>query len=219
VDADESIHLSVRQAFEELAPGWTLDAYSGADEALKRIPLSPPSVVLLDTLVSDSFGIECARRLKLVLPALPIVMHTAKADGHAVLLAFMAGASGCLRKPLAPLETVDAIHKILAGRPALCPEAQEALTQCFRNLGARSQFCGLTEREQEILAQLFRNPSDKDLAESFQISVRTVQAHLASIYSKLQIHSRDEAIQTFLGLGSKTPHPEIKRSHLAIGNQ
>ena len=87
VDADESIHLSVRQAFEELAPGWTLDAYSGADEALKRIPLSPPSVVLLDTLVSDSFGIECARRLKLVLPALPIVMHTAKADGHAVLLA------------------------------------------------------------------------------------------------------------------------------------
>jgi DNA-binding NarL/FixJ family response regulator len=203
VDDDESTHASVRAALTELRPKWRVDSYLSGEASLEGLAERRPHVVLMDIRMPGMSGLDCTRRIKARFPQLPVVMHTARADAVAVLLAVLAGADGYLAKPVSPEVMVGAVEDALADtRPPLCPEAGRGLVKFFHRCGESARLPeALTVRELEILACCLLEPDYKGIAERLGISPRTVSAHLQTIFRKLGVHSRAEAARRLLGLG------------------
>jgi CheY-like chemotaxis protein len=78
VDTDERLQCALRAVLDDLAWGWIIEQHLSGRDALKAIPLNPPCAVLMEIALPDISGTECARRVKGLLPALPVVMHTAQ---------------------------------------------------------------------------------------------------------------------------------------------
>ncbi len=180
-----------------------MDSYLSGEASLEGLAEQRPDVVLMDIRMPGMSGLDCTRRLKARFPQLPVVMHTARADAVAVLLAVLAGADGYLAKPVSPEELVRAVEDALDGtRPPLCPEAGRGLVKFFHRCGQSARLPeALTVRELEILACCLLEPDHKGIAERLGISARTVSAHLQTIFRKLGVRSRAEAARRLLGFG------------------
>jgi DNA-binding NarL/FixJ family response regulator len=196
VDDDLSAHTAVREALTTFDDRWALRSYERAGQALERIPVERPAVVLMDIWMPAMSGLECAGRLKALVPDLPVVMFTGRADASGILLSLMAGAHGYLIKPVAPAELDRALQAVLKGETPLCPRAQTLLAGHYRSLGAAlTDATNLTLREREVLVCLIRHMHDKDIAEQLGISGGTVHVHVSSILGKLGVHSRAELLK------------------------
>ena len=200
VDDDPIVHAAMRQTFESLATNWTLDSYMDGYRAIDCIMQIPPRVVLMDISMPDMNGIECTRRIKALLPNLPVVMFTARTDTTSFISSMIAGASGYLVKPSSPLDTVLAVKKAVNGLPALCAEVEKTVMLWLRNLGENVCSWRLTAREQQIMLQVCSTRCDKDIARLLKISPATVHVHLHSIFKKLGVNGRNAARQKFIGL-------------------
>lgn len=200
VDDDQSIHIAMRQIFKNWASHWALESFLDGNEALEKFKESPPHVVLMDISMPDVNGIECTRRVKTMLPQLPVIMFTARVDTESFILAMIAGASGYLIKPIPSFDIVSAIKKALEGMPALCMQTEKSVVQWLHGLGEGISGWGLTSREQQIILHLCSNRSDKEIAQHLGISPGTVHTHLVPLFRKMGVHTRDEAKRKFLGL-------------------
>lgn len=200
VDDDQSIHIAMRQIFKNWASHWSLESFLDGNEAVERFRESPPHVVLMDISMPDANGIECTRRVKTLLPHLPVIMFTARMDTESFILAMIAGASGYLIKPIPSFDIVSAIKKALEGMPALCVQTEKSVVEWLHGLGEGISGWGLTAREQQIILHLCSNRSDKEIAQHLGISPGTVHTHLVPLFKKLGVHTRDEAKRKFLGL-------------------
>ena len=200
VDDDPSVHAAMRQTFESLGSGWKLESYLDGNQAISRIAQSPPCAVLMDITMPEITGIECTRKIKALLPKLPVVMFTARTDTESFILSMTAGASGYVVKPSSPAETISAVKKALEGQPALCAQAESTIVQWLHSLGENVLSWGLTPREQQIMLQICSNRPDKDIALLLRIAPATVHGHLHSIFRKLGVAGREEARRMFIGL-------------------
>jgi DNA-binding NarL/FixJ family response regulator len=202
VDDDPSIHVAMRQTFRALAAGWTLESYLDGNQAVDCITQIPPRAVLMDITMPEISGIECTRKIKALLPDLPVVIFTARTDTDSFISSMIAGASGYVVKPSSPSETVSAVQKAVDGLPVLCVEAEKTIIQWLRSLGEKVSSWGLTAREQQIMLQVCSNRCDKDIARLLKISPATVHVHLHSLYKKLDVKGRNEARRKFIGLNA-----------------
>ena len=200
LDDDPGSHLLLGAQFRELAPDWSLECHVDAERALPRLALAPPTVVLMDLWMPKLSGSACTRRLKSVLPGVPIIMLTGCGDPNRIVQALLAGADGYVVKPSLFAELKGAILKVQAGFPALCPVAEQALLKFVHHAGQAAQAAALSERERDILGRLASGQRDKDIARHLGVSHRTVEAHLRRLYAKLGVHGRQEAVRRFLGL-------------------
>lgn len=201
VDDEESAHSFARFSFADLAPDWHLESHFRPPLAVQEIVLDPPDAVILDIRRPELSGIDCLRKLKALLPHLPIVMLNASVDTNDVLLSLIGGALGYLVKPVSPGQLVLAVTKALTGEGFLCPWAETQIVRRLQGLGIRPGLRGLlSPREQEVMACLIRGRLDKEIADELGISPRTVEAHLANIFRKLGVHSRHEVVWKFLRL-------------------
>ncbi len=190
----------MRQVFKALAANWTLESHLDGNQAINSITHLPPRAVLMDITMPEMTGIECTRRLKFLLPELPVVMYTARTDTESFISSMIAGASGYVVKPSSPSDTISAVKRALKGRPALCAHAETTIVQWLHSLGESVCAWGLTAREQQIMLQICSNRRDRDVADLLKISPATVHVHLHSIYKKLGVKGRNEARRKFLGL-------------------
>ena len=200
VDDDPSIHAAMRQTFKALAADWTLDSYLDGNRAIDCITQVPPRAVLMDITMPEMTGIECTKRIKALLPDLPVVMFTARMDTDSFISSMIAGASGYVVKPSSPSDTVSAVKKALMGFPALCAHSEKTIVQWLHTLGENVFSWGLTAREQQVMLQVCSNRCDKDIACLLKISPSTVHVHLHSIFKKLGAGDRNEARRKFLNL-------------------
>jgi DNA-binding NarL/FixJ family response regulator len=128
-------------------------------------------------------------------------VHTAHNETEVVLLSLLAGASGCLIKPVSPSELKLAVEDALAGETHLCPRAQTLLGRCLRGWAVvATAEAGLSPREQDVLLCLFQRLPNKDIAEKLKIAKATVHAHVINIFKKLEVHSRAGAARKALSL-------------------
>jgi DNA-binding NarL/FixJ family response regulator len=200
VDDDQSIHIAMRQIFKTWAAHWSLESFLDGNQAIEKFRESPPHVVLMDISMPDVNGIECTRRVKTMMPHLPVIMFTARVDTESFILAMIAGASGYLIKPIPSFDIVSAIKKALEGMPALCSQTEKSVVDWLHGLGEGISGWGLTAREQQIIIHLCSNRSDKEIAQHLGISPGTVHTHLVPLFKKMGVHTRDEAKRKFLGL-------------------
>jgi DNA-binding NarL/FixJ family response regulator len=181
-----------------------------AEEALRAIPANPPDVVLMDIFLPRMSGIECVKKLKALLPELQIVMLTAVDDDELVFLALESGADGFLLKLTRPDDLRSSLLDVLKGGVPMTSQIARRVIGYFRQKNrAHDDSVRLSAREEEVLVLLTRGYSNKEIAEHLSLSIDTVSTYLKSVYKKMHVRSRAEAVARYLsnpreGRGSKT---------------
>jgi len=202
VDDNENVLDSIKLILKSLKDFVCAGCYRSAREAVAGISVSRPDVVLMDIRMPEMSGIECTQRLKSVLPSLGVIMFTGFPNKQALLESLMAGATGYLEKPFSAANLESALHAVSQKRAALSPAAIQDLVETLNHSRRQKKKIELTARERQIMACLLLRKSDKDISEDLRIAPGTVHAHLDHLFAKLQVHSRDEAVQKYLGLPS-----------------
>jgi DNA-binding NarL/FixJ family response regulator len=189
------------------APGFQCcGAYADGMLALKGIPANQPDVVLMDINLPGISGTECVRRLKSLIPGLPVLMLTVYDDSDQVFKSLMAGATGYLLKRTPKDKLLAAIDEIISGGAPMSRQIARSVVQFFQELKQAPaviqrapEIKTLTEREEQVLMHLSKGYAYKEIADRLNISFETVRTYIRSIYEKLHVHSRTEATLKYLG--------------------
>jgi NarL family two-component system response regulator LiaR len=178
---------------------------SDGEEAIDLVTKLHPHVALLDIAMPTVNGIEATRQIKAHYPATAVLILTAYDNDQYIWALLEAGAAGYLLKNVSGKELVNAIRAVHAGESVLHPVIARKVFNRFAGTGQESgesaQAQDLSEREMEILKLAGRGMSNQDIAEKLFLSRRTVQAHLANIFRKIDVGSRTEAILEALRKG------------------
>ena len=182
------------------APGFYCSCACGcAEEALKQVPRLLPEVVLMDLHLPNMSGVDCTRRLKELCPSVQILILTVYEDNERIFGALKAGASGYLLKRADPADILLAIQEVKVGGSPMSSQIARRVVQSFREPGRDPlKDEKLSQRELQILQELSKGYSSKEIGDHFSISVATVKSHLQHIYDKLHVRSRTEAVLRFL---------------------
>ena len=176
-----------------------VSAYASAEEALQHLPLDQPDVILMDINLGEMDGIECVRRLAVLMPAVPVLMLTVFEDTEQIFRALAAGASGYLLKRLAPKKLLEAIEEVCAGGSPMSTPIARKVVQSFKGVPAKGdESTELSERERAVLDGLAAGLAYKQIAGQLGISIHTVRNYIRRIYEKLHVCSRTEAVAKFL---------------------
>jgi DNA-binding NarL/FixJ family response regulator len=181
-------------------------AVQDAHELLAQVKDLKPDIVLLDACLPGMSGFDAARQLRIMLPAVKIILVTMLTEAIAVSEAFRAGANGYVLKQSASDELHAAIESVLANKRFLSrkidPDVREAVEhEWFRPEGYSSD---LTSRQREILVLLAEGRSTKHIAQELKISMKTVEFHKANITRKLGVHTTSDLIKFALAQGITT---------------
>jgi len=173
------------------------EASDGLEVFVKAQELKP-DLILMDVQMPGMDGLEATRQIKQVLPATVIVMLTVRDDDEKLFQALKNGAQGYLLKDIPSKEMLAMLRGALKGEAALSPALAARVLAEFRRLSAGGiaapeDDSGLTEREQQVLAQVAQGATDKEIAEALSISLNTVKTHMRNILAKLQVSTRREA--------------------------
>jgi DNA-binding NarL/FixJ family response regulator len=180
--------------------------YDRSEAAVKGLPGDRPDVVLTDINLPDRTGVETVRQLKPQMPATQFLMLTVYEDSEHIFAALAAGATGYLLKGTRREELLEAIAQVVAGGSPMSSGIARKVVQSFArpvppSAPAKSEVEGLSPREQSVLALLAKGFLYKEIAESLGVSGPTVSTYVRRIYEKLQVHSRTQAINKYLGKG------------------
>ena len=167
------------------------------EEAVTMATKLQPDVAIIDIAMPKLNGIEATRQIKALLPSTAVLILTAYDDDQYVFALLEAGAAGYLLKSVRGRELVGAIRAVCSGESVLHPVIARKVLKRFvpstQEAKVHSQE-QVSEREREVLKLAAKGMSSKEIADELSLSVRTVQAHLAHIFNKLQVGSRTEAI-------------------------
>ncbi len=177
-----------------------LQAYSSGEEALQKMAAAVPDVVLMDINLPGMSGIECVGQLKSKFPQVQILMLTTYEDSKLIFDSLRTGASGYLLKNMPPAEVIQAIEQVSAGGAPMSMTIARKVVNYFQQIKqAPAEIDLLSKREQEILALLAKGYLYKEIADQLGITPGTVRVHLHTVYEKLHVSSRTEAVIKFLG--------------------
>lgn len=170
-------------------------SYRSAEEALDRIQLHLPDVVLMDIGLPGMSGIEALRILKERYPKMLLMMLTVYDDDDRIFDAICAGASGYLLKKTPPAKLLESLREAVGGGAPMSPEVARRVIALFREIRPpeRADY-ELTPHETRLLKLFVEGHNYKTAAAELGVSVHTVSFHLRSIYDKLQVHSKSEAV-------------------------
>jgi DNA-binding NarL/FixJ family response regulator len=206
VEDDPEVRANLARMIDG-SPGFRcLAAYPDGMAALKEIPGRRPDVVLMDINLPGMLGPDCVRQLKALAPSLPVLMLTMYDDSEQVFKSLMAGATGYLLKRTPKDKLLEAIREITSGGAPMSRQIARRVVQFFQEINEAPkevqrapEIRTLTGRESQVLAALAKGHSYKEIADLLNISFETVRTHLRSVYEKLHVHSRTEAVLKYLG--------------------
>ncbi len=170
-------------------------AYGSMEAALESIGVNPPRVALVDIGLPGLSGIDGVRALRERHPDIAPVMLTVYKDDDRIFQAICAGACGYLLKTTVPTRLMEAIREIAEGGAAMSPEVAIRVVDLFRKAPPlKAGWVGLSPQEIRLLRLFTEGHQNKTAAAQLGISVHTVSFHLRSIYEKLHVHTRSEAV-------------------------
>jgi DNA-binding NarL/FixJ family response regulator len=177
--------------------------YANAEDALAGLPKVKPAVVLMDINLPGMNGVECVRKLKVLLPQTQVMMLTVYEDTENIFKALAAGANGYMLKRTPTKELIEAIREMQRGGSPMTTHIARLVVQSFQKPVATAPSSGgelsdLSEREQQVLDLLAQGLIYKEIAEKLNIGYETVHTYIRRIYEKLQVRTRTEAVAKFL---------------------
>lgn len=173
--------------------------YRSMEEALARLVKQAPDAILVDIGLPGMSGIEGIRILKERFPTLTLLAFTVYDDDENIFEALCAGASGYLLKNTAPARLLESLREVVSGGAPMSPEVARKVIKLFREVRPPHRVDHqLTPQETEIVRLLVEGHSYKTAAAELGISLNTVSFHLRNVYTKLQVHSKSEAVSKAL---------------------
>jgi DNA-binding NarL/FixJ family response regulator len=206
VEDDPEVRANLAALIEE-SPGFRcVGQFSDGATALQELPATHADVVLMDINLPGMLGTECVRQLKAISPKLPVLMLTVYDDSEQIFKSLMAGATGYLLKRTPRAKLIEAIREVHSGGAPMSRQVARRVVQFFQQIEQMPatshrmpELGSLTKREREVLACLAKGFAYKEIADQLKISFETVRTHLRTIYDKLHVHSRTEAVLKYLG--------------------
>ena len=163
-------------------------------EAVELVEKLSPDIVLMDLVMPEMNGIQATKKIKKKWPHIQVLMLTSFSDKDHVLPAMEAGASGYQLKDIEPDDLVESIRQIMRGENTLHPEANSQLEEGLREEENKPHIVNpLTPREQDVLAELTKGKSNREIASSLYVTEKTVKTHISNIFTKLQVQDRTQA--------------------------
>ena len=165
-------------------------------EAVEMARRDLPDVAILDISMPELNGLEATEKIKEASPATAVLVISAYSYDPYVLGAVEAGAAGYFLKSVRFRELVGAVRAVHAGETVLDPVATRKVLSRLASAKGRGAEPSqpLHQRELEVLKMAAKGMSNKEVARTLGISVRTCQTHLANIFTKLGVGSRTEAV-------------------------
>lgn len=197
VEDDKIIRESIADLINDTEGFECIGSYSDCESCLRDIPKNKPSVILMDIELPGISGIEGVKRIKDKFPEIDVIMLTVHEDLSLVFDALRAGACGYLDKSTPEEKILDSIREITEGGAPMSYKIAKLVVSSFQQKTESS----LTNREQNVLDELCRGLSYKEIAYKLFISVGTVRHHIKNIYHKLHVHSKSEAVAKALKQG------------------
>lgn len=204
VEDNRDIRSALEQIIEmsdycELAGSCT-----SGEEAMIKIPLLHPKVVLMDIGLGGISGIEVVRELKAMHPEILFMMCTIYEDDEQIFEALTAGASGYILKKTPPAKLLEGIQELMEGGSPMSSQIARKVVAAFQNkninqLVDEPDLGILSKREKEILEMLSKGLLYKEIANFMFISIETVRKHVYHIYEKLHVGNRVQAVNKYFG--------------------
>jgi two-component system, NarL family, response regulator DevR len=189
VDDHEVVRMGMRLLFETESDFTVVGEASNGAEALAKVAVLDPQLILMDVRMEKMGGIEACREIKSQYPQVRILMLTSYADDEAIMASVLAGASGYLLKHLSRAELLRSVRLVASGQTLIDPAASQQAMQRLTSSPASD----LTEREREVLALVARGYTNKQIAETLYVSEKTARNHVSHILEKLGMARRSEA--------------------------
>jgi DNA-binding NarL/FixJ family response regulator len=164
-------------------------------EAVELAKSLKPDMILMDLVMPEMDGIEATRMIKQTCPQIKIMMLTSFSDQDHVIPALEAGASGFQLKDIQPDELVLSIKKVMSGENQLHPQATSQLLANLsnKNHANKNQIEYLTKREMDVLKEIAKGKSNKEIAAALFITEKTVKTHVSNLLAKLELADRTQA--------------------------
>jgi len=202
VEDDEPLRLRFASILSGWRGGRLVAACGTLDQAMAVLQSEPVDLLITDLRLPDGHGIQGIRRLRAINPQAEAMVVSALADNEIVIAAIEAGATGYLLKDVGSADLIEAIEELRAGRSPISSSIARVIV---RRLGQRGQAAeeasapcretaALTPRETEILWGIAKGLTYAEVAEQLGLSRQTVPVHIKSIYRKLQVGNRSEAV-------------------------
>jgi len=197
-------HLVVREGLSAiLEVAGDIEPVGEAADGAEAVQLAGelvPDVVLMDLRMPNMDGIEAIKQIKARFPEIEIVILTTYDDDEYIVQGLRAGARGYLLKDTARQALFEAIRAAARGESLLTAAVvDKVIAHLAEPKPARS--AKLSTREQQVLALLAKGAANKEIALQLSISERTVKAHVTSIFNKLGVNSRAEAVAVAMRQG------------------
>jgi two-component system, NarL family, response regulator LiaR len=189
------VRKGIRDFLEEDPTLQVIAEASDGAEAWALITQQQPQVAVLDIRMPHLSGVELTRRIKERYPQVRVLILTAYDDEPYVLALLRAGADGYVLKTAQSSDLLAAVKQVFTGKSVIDPTIAPALITNLMNPLLTEQ---LTERELDVVRGVSKGWTNREIAHHLGISDRTVQGHLANIFTKMHVSSRTELVTAAL---------------------
>jgi DNA-binding NarL/FixJ family response regulator len=196
IEDDQQVRTQLLALLQEKFESAELLEFGDAENALEKLRNVPPQIALVDINLPGMDGTVFIRELKALSPSSQCIVLTVLDQPDTIFRALQAGATGYLLKSTPADKIADGIRDVFEGGSPISSQIARKVIDAFtQKTQATYQLQLLSRREKEILDKLSEGLRYQEIADSFFLSIDTVRSHIRSIYEKLQVNSRDEALR------------------------
>jgi len=192
-DDHSIVRAGLRRIIEETEGIEVIAEASNGREAIQQAHQHLPDVAIIDISMPDLDGLEVTGRLLSDFPHLPVLVLTMYEEAQYAIRAIEIGAKGYITKKSAPEQLVEAIRKVFDGQLYITEQAAEALAlRVAKKSRDRSLLDTLSTRELQVLRRLALGHTNREIAEAYCISVKTVDTYRYRLLKKLDLRNNAE---------------------------